>query len=343
MVKPGPRNALADVPGLFLGHAADELIRTGVTVILPREPAVMAADVRGGAPGTRETDALAPICLVERFHGLVLSGGSAFGLEAAASVAAVLTERGVGLPLAPRAVPVVPAAILYDLSNGGDKDWGDRPPYDRLGRGALARALAAIAGDPAADAAMDDMGNAGTGFGATAGALKGGLGMASARFADGATVAALVAVNCFGSAIAPNGAFFAGYLEQEGEFGGRGALAPEGVTLAPDLPKAPVLAANTTIGLVATDVALTKAEAQRLAIMAQDGLARAIRPIHTPFDGDTLFALSTGLREAAEGRALLLTRLGAVAADCVARAVVRGILAAESLGDLKSYRDCFRR
>lgn len=343
MVKPGPRNALADVPGLFLGHAEDPTIRTGVTVILPREPAVIAGDVRGGAPGTRETDALSPTCLVERFHGLVLSGGSAFGLEAASGVTAALSDRGVGLPLDPRPVPVIPAAILYDLSNGGRKDWGDRPPYDRLGRAALAEALSAADGDIRADAAMDGMGNVGAGFGAVAGALKGGIGMASARFEDGATVAALVAINCFGSAVAENGAFWAGYLEQGEEFGGRGRLAPAPVTLAPDLPKMPLLGTNTTIGLVATDVTLDKAEATRLAIMAQDGLARAIRPIHTPFDGDSLFALSTCGRRATDPRPLLLTRIGAVAADCVARAVVRGILAAESLGDARSYRESLRR
>lgn len=343
MVKAGPRNALSDIPGLFLGHAADATVRTGVTVILPREPAVIAGDIRGGAPGTRETDALAPTCLVERFHALVLAGGSAFGLEAASGVAAALSDKRIGLPLTPRPVPVVPAAILYDLGNGGDKDWGDRPPYDRLGRAALANALAAAAGDPTAEAAMEASGNVGAGYGAVAGGLKGGIGMASARFPDGATVAALIAVNSFGSAVAENGAFWAGYLEQGEEFGSLGQRTPGPVGLTPDLPKVPLLATNTTIGLVATDVTLDKGEAARLAIMAQDGLARAIRPIHTPFDGDALFALSTCERTATDSRPLLLTRLGAVAADCVARAVVRAILAAESLGDTKAYRDVFRR
>lgn len=332
MVKPGPRNSICDVPGLRVGQAEDRVVRTGVTVIVAEPAAVMAVDVRGGAPGTRETDALDPTCLVDRCHALVLSGGSAFGLDAAGAVAARLSARGVGLPLSPRAVPVVPAAILYDLGNGGNKDWGDDPPYRRLGFAALDAAAETFA-----------LGNAGAGFGATAGGLKGGLGSASAILDDGTAVGALVAVNCFGSVVSPSGGFWAGYLEQNHEFGGLGRRGLGDVALDVDLPKTPILGANTTIGLVATDAALTKAEAKRLAVMAQDGLARAIRPIHTPYDGDSIFAAATGRRDLQDPRPLALTRIGAIAADCLARAVVRGVLAAESLGALTCYGDAFRR
>lgn len=332
MVKPGPRNSICDVAGLRVGNAEDHAARTGVTVIVAEPAAVMAVDVRGGAPGTRETDALDPACLVDRFHALVLSGGSAFGLDAAGAVAARLSAQGVGLPLTPRAVPVVPAAILYDLGNGGDKAWGEDPPYHWLGRTAL-------------DLAQRDfvLGNAGAGFGAVAGGLKGGLGSASAILNDGTTVGALVAVNCFGSVVSKSGGFWAGYLEQNAEFNGRGSRSLGPVGLEVDLPKTPILGANTTIGLVATDAALTKAEAKRLAIMAQDGLARAIRPIHSPYDGDSIFAAATGSRDLHEPRPLAITRIGAVAADCLARAVVRGVLAAASLGSLTCYHDAFRR
>lgn len=280
-----------DVAGLKVGHAHDDRVRTGVTVILPDAPVVMGVDVRGGGPGTRETDALAPHTLVERFHGLVLSGGSAFGLGAADMVAAWLSEKGIGLPVGGRPVPVVPAAILFDLSNGGDKNWGLEPPYRRL---ALAACESAGAGCP--------HGPVGAGFGARAGSRPGGIGSASVLCPrTGWRVAALIAVNSFGEVYA-------------GEPPVEAAVA---------LPKVPIPGTNTTIGAVATDAPLTKAQAQKLAQMAQDGLARAIRPIHTPFDGDTLFALSTAGPEQAAVAPLDLAVLGTLAADCVVRAVRR--------------------
>ena len=337
MVKPGRRNLITDVPGVLVGNAADDAVRSGVTVILPTRPATVGVDVRGGAPGTRETPALDPNCLVAEAHAIVLAGGSVFGLAAADAVAAALSARGIGLALSPRAVPVVPAAILYDLVNGGDKEWGETPPYAALARQALA-----AAGD------VFPMGNVGAGFGAIAGALKGGLGSASADGGDGFIVGALIAVNAFGSVtMDDSGSLWAAPFEQAGEFRGLPPIAlpaaGQGVAMTPDLAKAALPAANTTIGVVATNARLTKAEAQRMAIMAHDGLARAIRPAHTPFDGDTLFAMATGERELGDNRPLALTRLGAIAADCVARAVAHGVLAAKTLGTAKAYREFFRK
>lgn len=335
-IKPGWRNLITDVPGLAVGNAEDQAVLSGVTVILGGHTLTAAADVRGGAPGNREISALDPACLVEDVHAVVLSGGSAFGLAAADGVVAALCARGIGLPLSPLPVPVVPAAILYDLANGGDKNWRDHPPYAALGRRALANADVSFA-----------LGNAGAGLGAKAGALKGGLGSASAVSPDGVVVGALAAVNSFGSAVSAGGGFWAGYLEQAGEFGG---LAPlplprggQGAPLEPDFPKAPLLATNTSLGVVATNVQLTKAEAERLAIMAQDGFARALRPVHTPFDGDIVFALSTRQMDLTGNRALSLARLGALAADCLARAVIHAVLAATSVGKMAAYRDVFRK
>ena len=325
---PGPRNRLTDVPGLFVGQAQDAAVRTGVTVILPDDRAVCAVDVRGGGPGTRETDALAPENLVEAVDAVVLSGGSVWGLAAADGAMAWLGARGRGFRLANRPgvppSPVVPAAILFDLANGGDKAWGEDPPYRELGR----RACAA--------ASLDfDLGTAGAGYGAAAGGLKGGTGSASILSADGA-VGALVCVNSWGSVTAPDGrTFWATPFEIDGEFGG---LPLNGLRAGPGQwgpAKAPPPAGarqNTTIACVATDVALTPAQAKRLAIMAQDGLARAIRPVHAPFDGDVVFALSTA-RRPLEGGDATLARLGALAADTLARAVARGVYEASPWPD----------
>jgi L-aminopeptidase/D-esterase-like protein len=315
----GARNLITDVPGLAVGQAEDVAARTGVTVILPEAPAVCACDVRGGAPGTRETDLLAPERLVEAVDAIVLAGGSVYGLAAADGVAAWLGARGRGFrprpDLAIPPAPIVPAAILFDLANGGDKGWGEEPPYRALGRAAAQAAGPAFA-----------LGTAGAGCGAMAGALKGGLGSASVVGADGAVVGALVAVNPWGSVVAPGTrTFWAAPYELDAEFGGLGAA---GLAARPDawgLAKQPAETRNTTIACVATDAALTPAEAQRVAIMAQDGLARAIRPIHAPFDGDVVFALSTARRPLAEPRAYEVARLGALAADTLARAVARGV------------------
>jgi len=336
MIRPGPRNLITDVEGIRVGNADDRHVWTGVTVVLPAEPAVAAVDVRGGAPGTRETDALDPSCLVEQIHAIVLSGGSAFGLDAAGAVAASLGARGIGFAVGAARVPIVPSAILFDLLNGGAKDWGAMPPYRDLAVSALAAAAA-----PGGGAAFP-LGNAGAGYGAKAGRLKGGLGSASAVGADGLQVGALMAVNPWGSVVMPgSGCFWAWPLEQAAEFGGLRpptAGVPLDIELPPD-PSAALPGANTTIGVVATNAALSKAEAGRIAIMAQDGVARAIRPAHTPFDGDTVFVLATGSYALAEKRPLAIAWLGAIAADCVARAIARAVHAADRLGQWPAWRD----
>ncbi|MFZ5718890.1 MAG: P1 family peptidase [Pseudomonadota bacterium] len=329
---PGPRNLITDVPGLKVGQAEDEGARTGVTVVLPDDRAVCAVDVRGGAPGTRETDALAAENLVDAVDAVVLSGGSVYGLAAADGVVAWLGARGRGYGLVAGIPPspVVPAAILFDMSNGGDKAWGEAPPYRELG----VRAISATGVDLA-------LGTAGAGYGAMAGGLKGGTGSASAVTADGYTVGAIVAVNSWGSVIAPGSrAFWAAPYELGGEFGGLGASA---LKAAPDEwgpAKRPAEARNTTIACVATDAILTPAQAKRVAVMAQDGLARAIRPIHAPFDGDVVFALTTGRKRLAEPEAYSIARLGALAADTLARAVARGVFEAKPWED--AYVPCWR-
>lgn len=333
----GPRNRLTDVDGLRVGNAEDARAWSGVTVVIPDDPVVAAVDVRGGAPGTRETDALNPTCLVERVDAVVLTGGSAFGLDAASGVMGWLAGRGRGFAVGDQRVPIVPAAVLFDLLNGGDKGWGDEPPYRRLARSACETALTEQGLDFA-------LGNAGAGLGAKAGDIKGGLGSASVTSADGYQVAALVAVNPVGSAVMPGtDTLWAWAWEMGGEMGGQtppaGPVPPD-----PVLPflDAAAAGANTTIGVVATNAVLTKAQALRLATMAHDGFARAIRPVHTPFDGDTLFALSTGRVGLGDNPPLTLARLGALAADCVARAIGRAVWEAHTLGRFPSYRERHR-
>lgn len=325
MLKIGPRNLITDVSGLAVGQASDSAARTGVTVLLPDERAVCAVDVRGGAPGARETDALAADTLVEKVDAVVLSGGSVYGLAAADAVAAWLGARGRGYALvaAPGVPPspVVPAAILYDLANGGDKAWGLEPPYRALGLAAVAAAGSSF-----------DLGSAGAGAGAMAGALKGGVGSASIVTADGFTLGALAAVNSFGSVVAPGGrAFWATPFEVGDEFGG---LALGDAHAAGDdwglAKRDPKVGANTTIACVATDADLTRAQARRLAVMAQDGLARAIRPVHAPYDGDVVFVLATGRRPLGPDPVFALARLGSLAADVLARAVARGVYEARA-------------
>jgi len=317
---PGPRNLITDVPGLKVGQAEDANARTGVSVILPDAPAVAACDVRGGGPGTRETDALEPENLVDAVHAVVLAGGSVYGLAAADGVTAQLGARGVGYKFAPSsttpAAPIVPAAILFDLGNGGDKGWGLDPPYRRLGLAAVESAGEVFA-----------LGTAGAGFGAMAGRLKGGLGSASIVTTDGIVVGAIAAVNSFGAVTAPGGrSFWAAPFEIDAEFGGLGA---SGLAAAADdwgdAKANPAARQNTTIACVATNVALTPAQAKRVAIMAQDGIARAVRPAHAPFDGDVVFALSTARAPLAEPQARSVARIGALAADCLARAIARGV------------------
>lgn len=330
-MRPGPRNLITDVAGLQVGHAVDETAQSGVTVVLCPGGWTTGVDVRGGGPGLRETEALAPENLVQTAHAMVLTGGSVFGLAAADAVAATLSARGVGMRVRPGAppVPIVPAAVLYDLANPGDKDWGETPPYRQLGAAALGACAEEFA-----------LGAVGAGRGAMAGRAKGGIGSVSADLGEGLVVGALVAVNPVGSVFMADGeTFWAWPFEIAEEFGGRRPQPSIATSLDPlppdgrlEDPASAAAGGATTIGVVATTAALTSGECRRLAIMAQDGLSRAIRPAHTPFDGDTLFATASGAVAIGEGRArnLQLARLGSAAADCVARAIARGVWAARS-------------
>ncbi|HEX9555456.1 MAG TPA: P1 family peptidase [Reyranella sp.] len=342
MFRPGSRNLITDVDGILVGNVEDQRLRSGVSVVLCETPSVASVDVRGGAPGTRETDLLDPASRNERIDAICLSGGSAFGLSAADGVMRWLKERGRGVPVAGAIVPIVPTAILFDLLNGGDKNW-DWPPYRELAY--------AAAGKAARDFAL---GNAGVGLGAKAGNLKGGLGSASAvGAANGLQVGALVAVNARGyTTMGDMPQFWAWALEQDREFGGlpppaHGLALPVSHSRA-DLTHDPADAArsdpraNTTIAVVATNARLDKASAKRLAVMAQDGLARSIRPVHTPQDGDTVFAIATGRHEMGDDP-LALGELGTLAADCLARAVARGVYNAATLGAARGWRDVFGR
>jgi len=320
---PGPRNLITDVPGLSVGQAQDDRLKSGVTVLLGAQPMVAGVHVMGGAPGTRETDLLAPDRMVQAVDALVLSGGSAFGLSAASGVADGLRDMGRGFAVGAARVPIVPAAILFDLLNGGDKAWRDNP-YPALGRAALAAAGKDF-----------ELGSAGAGTGATVAGLKGGLGSASVWMPGpdgqpGPMVGALVAVNAVGSAIADaEGRFWAAPFELGGEFGGRGPA-----RVAAPLWPVPVkrLGAATTLAIIATDAILTKPEATRLATAAQDGLGRALVPAHTPHDGDLVFAVSTGRTALPDGGAL---GLGHLAALCLSRAIARAVfLARPAEGDL---------
>lgn len=327
-LNPGPRNLVTDVEGVLVGSATDAKAETGVTVILCRDQFHAGVDVRGGAPGVREIETLSPENLVGRAHGFVLTGGSVFGLAAADGVVQTLAAKGVGF--APRAggvgVPIVPAAVIYDLANGGDKDWGETPPYHALGRAAAGAASESFA-----------IGRFGAGRGGRAGLNWGGLGSASLDLGGGLVVGAIVVNNAIGSPFMPDGRTPWAYpFELGGEFGGPYAPAPT----PPDdpLPDQSKLAgmgrfaagANTTIGLVALSADLSTAELKRIAMMAHDGLARAVRPAHTPFDGDTIFAVGTARIGLASGleRSLQIARLGSAAADCMARAIARGVFAA---------------
>ena len=326
------RNLITDVPGVLVGNAEDMRLGSGSTAIIFEQPAVGSLDLRGGAPGTRETSLLDPAQAVEGIDAISLSGGSAFGLDAASGVQAWLRERGRGFAVGPARVPIVPAAILFDLNNGGDKQWGRFPPYRELGYAAAANAGASFG-----------LGSSGAGTGATTVNCKGGLGSASAQNTDGHIVGALAAVNAVGSVLVNHGPWFwAAPFEQDGEFGNLGLPSPFPAGALE--PRTKITSrANTTLVVVATDAILTKAQAKRLAVMAQSGLSRAIYPVHTPLDGDIVFAVSTGRRPLADSF-FALTKLGTVAANVVARAVARGVFEAATLpfpGALKSWKDQF--
>jgi L-aminopeptidase/D-esterase-like protein len=335
MLRPGPRNLITDVDGILVGNAEDQRVRSGVSVVLCERPSMASVDVRGGAPGTRDTDLLDPSCRVDRIDAICLSGGSAFGLSAADGVMRWLREHGRGVAIADVVVPIVPTAILFDLLNGGDKAW-DWPPYREMAHAATAKAGRDFA-----------LGNAGAGMGARAGHLKGGLGSASAVDpASGLQVGALVAVNAVGYVtMGDMPQFWAWALEQDKEFGGLPPPA-HGLSLAVPHDRSDPARhdprANTTIAVVATNARIDKASAHRLAMMAQDGLARSIRPVHTPLDGDTVFAVATGTHDLGNNPRAL-AELGTLAADCLARAVARGVYHAATLGAARGWRDVFGR
>lgn len=313
--------SIASVRGIRVGHHTDRRRATGCTVIIADAGATAGVDVRGAAPGTRETDLLAPCNLVDRVHAIMLAGGSAFGLDAASGAMRYLEERGIGIDVGVAKVPIVPAAVLFDLDSG---DPRIRPDAD-----AGYQACVAASANPPAE------GSVGAGAGATVGklfgrrrAMKGGLGSA-ALTVDGLTVGAIVAVNAVGDVTDPaTGRVLAGARTADGG----SLLDTRAALLAGELPVAPLEGTATTIGCVATDAVLTKAQAQRIARQAHDGLARTINPVHTSYDGDTLFALGTG----AAGRSGNLLLLGVLAAEVVAIAVQRAVMIANA-NNLRLY------
>ncbi|WP_326698075.1 P1 family peptidase [Streptomyces sp. NBC_01754] len=341
---PGPLDALTDVAGIRVGHARvpGDGALSGTTVVLaPTGGAVAAVDVRGGGPGTRETDALDPRNLVQRVDAVVLTGGSAYGLDAASGVMAWLEEQGRGVPVGPgpgQVVPVVPAACLFDLGRGGD--WRARPDAS-TGRAAVEAAAATGVGAPVTE------GTVGAGTGAVAGELKGGVGTASLRTPDGTTVAALAVVNAAGSVVDPR----TGVLY--GEYGtGEPPVHPAPATHEAARRRLAELRDargggpfNTTIAVVATDAALTRAQAQKLAGTAHDGLARAVRPVHLLTDGDTVFVLATGRTPLPPEPTSTLNGILAAGADVLARAVVKAVRAARGAegpgGTFLSYSDLY--
>jgi L-aminopeptidase/D-esterase-like protein len=336
---PGPHNAITDVPGLLVGQVqrTDPPYLTGTTVLHVPGMAVAGVDVRGGAPGTRETDLLDPVNSSPGVNAIVLTGGSAYGLDAAAGVMAWLEEQGQGVRVGPGThdvVPIVPTAVLFDLGRGGG--FGARPTA-AWGRDAIGSAT----DGPVAE------GNVGAGTGARTGRLKGGLGTASVRLPDGTTVGALVAVNAVGSTVDSTGRLLGERYGAGDEFAGLTTPSEP----APQAPPGPLPGMNTVIAVVATDVPLDKAAAQRMAMVAHDGIARAIDPVHTLLDGDTVFALSTAgggsARLSVTDRAALvqLETVFAAGVTTLSRAIVRAVLAADSVrtpaGDLLGYRDAY--
>ncbi|OYU50665.1 MAG: peptidase T4 [Rhizobiales bacterium PAR1] len=328
-----PTITTSQIKGVSIGHAEDKKAATGVTAVLFDAPATASISILGGAPGGRDTALLETDMTVETVDALLLSGGSAFGLDAAGGAQAALASMGRGFPVGAMRVPIVPQAILFDLLNGGDKAWGEKPPFWDLGREAIRRAAREFA-----------LGSVGAGLGATTATLKGGFGAASSAHPRGFVVQAFVAVNAIGSATVGESAnFWSAPYEQGREFGGLGMPATLPADALALRTKGHASEPATTIGAIVTNAALTKPQARRLAIMAQDGVARAIRPAHAPMDGDTIFAAATG--EIPLGNpAYDLTLIGMMAGDCVARAIAIGIYEATALpfpGALPSWRDRF--
>jgi len=320
-MKVGLNNLITDVPGLAVGNAKDDSLKSGVTVLTAESPFLAAVDVMGGAPGTRETDCLAPDKLVNDVDAIVLAGGSAFGLDAASGVTDALAEKGRGFRVGPVTVPIVPAAIVFDLINGGEKQWTQNP-YSQLGRKALSCAQTEF-----------ELGTHGAGTGATTATLKGGLGSASVVLPSGHTVGALVVANPHGSPVVPGtNHFWAAPFEVDNEFGGLGVCTHSDPLHEPKNEKLAAYEAktNTTIGIVATDATLDKAQAKRFAVAAQDGLARSIVPSHTLFDGDLLFGVSTRQQPLGDDATVMQMALGHAAALCMSRAIARAVYMAEA-------------
>jgi len=313
------QNLITDIAGVRVGNAQDERLGSGVTAIVFDEPVVASVDIRGGGPATREADLLEAGRSVERIDAIALSGGSAFGLDTGGGVQARLREQGRGFAVRTARVPIVPGAALFDLLAGGDKNWGRFAPYRELGYAAAAAAATSFA-----------LGSVGAGLGATTADLKGGLGSASAVSADGVSVGALAVANAAGSVVIGGGpCFWAAPVERDGEFGGRGL--PAKLPAEALIPRTKGSAReSTTLVVVVTDAVLSKPQAERLAVMAQTGLARAIYPVHAPLDGDILFATATGKKPLADPL-LALTHLGALAANAVARAIARAVYEARPL------------
>jgi L-aminopeptidase/D-esterase-like protein len=329
------KNLLTDIAGVRVGHADDAALGSGVTAVIFDNPPIASMDVRGGGPGIREGSLLDPVATVEHIHGIALSGGSAFGLEAGGGVQAWLAEQGRGFRIREAVIPIVPGAICFDLLNGGNKQWGRMPPYRDLGYAAAASATTSFA-----------LGSVGAGLGATTSNLKGGLGSASAVTQGGVKVAALAVVNAVGSVTVGDGPWFwAAPFEIGGEFGGRGlpsSFTPEMLAMRLKGATNATAAENTTLAVVVTDAILTKSQARRLAMIAQTGFARAIYPVHAPLDGDVVFAAATG--EKPVDPLVGLTELGMVAANVTARAIARGVYAATALpfaGALPAWKDRF--
>jgi len=324
-------NLLTDIEGVAVGHSTDLALGSGVTAIIFDEPAVASYTVLGGAPGGRDTALLDPAMTVGVVDGLVLSGGSAFGLDAAGGVQAGLREIGRGLQVGDARVPLAPQAILFDLINGGNKDWGLHSPYRDMGYAAF----------KAAGKGPFALGSVGAGTGATTATVKGGLGSASAVSSKGYRIAAIVAVNALGSATIGDGPhFWAAPFEENGEFGGLGL--PKTIDTRLRLKGTNVTA--TTIGAIVTDARLTKAEAHRLSILGHDGFARALLPTHLPLDGDTIFAASTGKHDRDDMPSFM--ELCHLAAIVMARAIARGVYEAAALpidGTQPAWRDRFAK
>ncbi|MFK7997569.1 MAG: P1 family peptidase [Granulosicoccus sp.] len=343
----GDKNLITDVPGLMVGNASDSTLKSGVTVLSAQTPFLASVDVMGGAPGSRETELLAPDKLVEGVDALVLSGGSAFGLDAASGVTDGLRQDNRGFKVGPVKVPIVPGAIIFDLINGGHHQWTENP-YPKLGRAAYGCRKEVFA-----------IGSAGAGTGATTGSMKGGLGSASLVLPGGLVVGALVVANPHGHVTVQGSRhFWAAPFELDKEFGGLGMAQAHDPTLIPvnnkfeaysqmygtaDTTGQSPQGMNTTIAIVATNAALSKSQLNRLAVAAQDGIARAVVPSHTPLDGDLVFSVSTSavpINNAIDDTLLL----GQAAAVCLSRAIARGIYeATAAAGDtLPSWQSLHR-